>query len=176
MNFFSVLIKTPNKTANAFNDMIVKQAEYLNKGINKGRVERITKDFVESQQVLLCYLDAAIAWDEADNVWEAGHLVDLVRSTGWSVVCWGFEDCVPIFYQQKDGRFVIITDLSHPSVVTFSGLQVEAGYDASTWYCVFYLNFTKSVCSCVLLAIPKSTLTRTAQNSLDIENGFISNF
>ena len=99
-------------------------AKFSNINIDKRRMARVTKPFVESQQVLLCYSQAARIWGDADMWWEVVRLLVLVRSTGRSVSSWGVEDCLPV--ESNDTTcFGLIADLSHPNVVVLPTCRLK---------------------------------------------------
>ena len=124
---------------NTFSHLILSQAEQCQKATDEAHVERITRAFVNSEQVLLCSADGMEAFGVAGNNWEAGHLWDLIQSTGWDIVSHGEYDCIPVSFPgcPLDERvFVLIGDREHQDVIAYADMQVEAGYDED-------INFAK---------------------------------
>ena len=124
---------------NTFSHLILSQAEQCKKATDEAHVERITRAFVNSEQVLLCSADGMEAFEMAGNNWEVGHLWDLIQSTGWDIVSHGEYDCIPVSFPgcPLDERvFVLIGDREHQDVIAYADMQVEAGYDED-------INFAK---------------------------------
>jgi len=124
---------------NTFSHLILSQAEQCQKATDEAHVERITRAFVNSDQVLLCSADGMEAFEMAGNNWEVGHLWDLIQSTGWDIVSHGEYDCIPVSFPgcPLDERvFVLIGDREHQDVIAYADMQVEAGYDED-------INFAK---------------------------------